>query len=226
VLGPSPQEECGTRWFTDFFPRAGLIYPNHGNLWRTARFLRSNPELRFPDDSRRALESVYGEQSLAVPVGLQQNTQKAEGENLSQAAMAVWNALNLHEGYKRTQSQWVDDTVSPTRLGEPTVTFRLGRLSGGSIIPWHHDSTDAKSWGLSEIRLLAYRLIDAGPPENEAERSARDAAIEQMPDGGKFSVLLPMKRIDDRLWQGQGLDSRGAPVRVIYDLARGLLFEE
>jgi CRISPR-associated endonuclease/helicase Cas3 len=226
VFSPYPDEGCGKNWFTDFFPRAGLIYPNHGQLWRTARFLLANSTLHFPCDSRRALESVYGDQAVDLPDGLQAATMHAEGEIRAQSDMALGNALRLEEGYKRTQFQWVDDTISPTRLGEPTVTFRLGRVWGGRIAPWHREIIAKKSWGLSEIRVLAYRLSDSAPPETDEEQAARDNALDEMPDQGKYSVLLPMWRIDERSWEGKGVDGNGRHVRVLYDLHRGLLFKD
>ena len=226
VFAPYPDEECGKNWFTDFFPRAGLIYPNHGQLWQTARFLHTNPVVHFPRDSRRALESVYGDQAIDPPEGLQTATMLAEGESRAQCDMALGNALRLNEGYKRTQLQWVDDTVSPTRLGEPTVTFRLARFSNGRIVPWHRGKTVKKSWGLSEIRVMAYRLFDSAPPDNEEEQAARDNALEEMPDKGRYSVLLPLRCIDDRSWEGKGVDGKGRHIRVLYDLHQGILFEE
>jgi hypothetical protein len=79
---------------------------------------------------------------------------------------------------------------------------------------------------LSEIRVLAYRLSDSAPPETDEEQAARDNALDEMPDQGKYSVLLPMWRIDERSWEGKGVDGNGRHVRVLYDLHRGLLFKD
>jgi len=226
VLSPYPDEKCDKTWFTEFFPRAGLIYPHHGQLWRTAKFLHVNSVLQFPHDSRRALEFVYGNQAIDLPEELQDQAMLAEGERLAQSDMALGNALRLKEGYKRTQLRWVDDTVSPTRLGEPTVTFRLARFSRGRMVPWYGGETIQKSWGLSEIRVLSHRLSDSTPPENQGEQDAREKALEEMPDKGRYSVLLPMRGVDKDVWEGRGLDGKGQNIRVYYDRQQGLLFEK
>lgn len=226
IFTPDPTDECESNWFAGFFPRAKLIYPNHGQLWQTAKFIQDNPVLHFPDDSRRAIESVYGSDAVPFPESLQQAADQAEGDGIAKSDMAMGNALSLQDGYRVSQSQWVEDTVSPTRLGEPTVTFRLGFYDQGHIKPWCEADTWTKAWGLSEIRIMAYRLSDAAAPESEGEKKARDQAIENMPDKGKFSVLLPLYATGESSWRGQGLDGKGEQVEIIYDSVQGLLFEK
>ncbi|MFP4258594.1 MAG: CRISPR-associated helicase Cas3' [Desulfovermiculus sp.] len=225
VFAPYPSEDCTWKWFSEFFPRAKLIYPNHGQLWRTAKFLHDNPVLHFPEDSRRAIEFVYGPDALSIPSSLQRIEEQAVGDGLAMSDRALGNALCLSEGYKITQTQWVEDTVSPTRLGEPTVTFRLGLYAQGRIMPWVEAETWAKAWGLSEMRIMAYRLSAAAEPADSEEKQAREQAIETMPDKGKFSVLLPLQATDEGRWIGNGLDAKGQRVQVSYDPVQGLLFE-
>ncbi|MCF8040175.1 MAG: CRISPR-associated helicase Cas3' [Desulfohalobiaceae bacterium] len=226
VYAPFPSDDCNSNWFSEFFPRAKLIYPNHGQLWRTAKFICDNPVLYFPEDSRRAIESVYGFEAIPFPSSLQMVTDLAEGDGLAKSDMALGNTLNLRDGYRVTQSQWVEDTVSPTRLGEPTVTFRLGVYDQGAIKPWCDADTRAKAWGLSEFRVMAYRLSDAGEPENEQEKRAREKAIEEMPDKGKFSVLLPIKTAGNGQWLGKGLNENLEELEIVYDPVQGLLFDK
>jgi len=225
IFTPDPADECESNWFAGFFPRAKLIYPNHGQLWQTAKFIQDNPVLHFPDDSRRAIESVYGSGAVPFPESLQQAAEQAEGDGIAKSDMAMGNALSLQDGYRVTQSQWVEDTVSPTRLGEPTVTFRLGFYDQGHIKPWRQAETWSKAWGLSEIRLMAYRLSEVAEPESDEEKKAREQAIENMPDKGKFSVLLPLHFIGDGIWRGGGRNGKGERVDIAYDPIRGMLFE-
>jgi CRISPR-associated endonuclease/helicase Cas3 len=226
VFTPYPTHECESNWFAGFFPRAKLIYPNHGQLWQTAKFIQDNPVLHFPDDSRRTIEAVYGFEAVPFPKSLQQTADQAEGDGMAKSDMALGNALSLQDGYRVTQSQWVEDTVSPTRLGEPTVTFRLGLYDQGHIKPWCKAETWAKAWGLSEVRIMAYKLSGAAEAENKEEKKARDQAIESMPDKGKFSVLLPLHRTDEGIWRGRGVDGKGEQVEIVYGSVQGLLFEK
>lgn len=226
IFAPLPSENCSPNWFAEFFPKAKLIYPNHGQLWRTAKFIQDNLMLYFPNDSRRAIESVYGAEAISFPIDLQKATDEAEGDNLAKSDMALNNALSLKDGYRVTQSQWVEDTVSPTRLGEQTITFRLGIYDQDRIKPLCEADTLARAWGLSEIRVMSYRMYKAVEPENQKEAKTREQAIEDMPDKGKFCVLLPLHLIGNGIWVGKGLDGKGEQVNIIYDSMKGLLFEE
>jgi CRISPR-associated endonuclease/helicase Cas3 len=45
---------------------------------------------------------------------------------------------------------------------------------------------------------------------------------EQVPDKGKWSLLLPLLPADGDGWRGQGIDGRGNPVHFDYDSMVGL----
>jgi CRISPR-associated endonuclease/helicase Cas3 len=39
ALMPEPIENAGKRWMAEFLPKGGMVYPDHGKLWLTARCL-------------------------------------------------------------------------------------------------------------------------------------------------------------------------------------------
>ncbi|MFQ5971091.1 MAG: CRISPR-associated helicase Cas3', partial [Alphaproteobacteria bacterium] len=64
VLGPLPHDEADENWYRRAFPRAALVYPDHGRLWLTARELKERGALDLPAESRALIDSVYTERAL------------------------------------------------------------------------------------------------------------------------------------------------------------------
>lgn len=50
-------------------PIGKTVYPDHGQLWLTARLLITKSEFQMPDDARELIEGVYGEEA-EIPEGL------------------------------------------------------------------------------------------------------------------------------------------------------------
>ena len=71
---------------------------------------------------RGLVESVYGESTAEVPEGLKRWEKEAEAVRFSGQTMGTLNALNVENGYRRTPDAWLEDTVTPTRLGKQSIT--------------------------------------------------------------------------------------------------------
>jgi CRISPR-associated endonuclease/helicase Cas3 len=191
VLTPPWTNEPAANWFKQLFPKAVKVYPHHSQLWRTARALRAG-HLTMPDDARRVIEDVFGEDS-DLPIGLQHNANEAEGQAYGDESQAQRNSVKLRTGYQRSGMDWMADTVAPSRLGEDTIDVLLGRWHGDQLKPWRDDKPAKHAWAYSTVRV-AKRLISGGAPQTSpAREAALLAARESLPGGGKRVVLLPLE---------------------------------
>ena len=93
VLGlhaPEPVEAAGKSWFSAFLSGAAFVYPDHGRLWLTARWLEEHGGFRMPEDARGLIEHVYGPESEErVPAGLRGRTERAAGTARRQGSRPV-----------------------------------------------------------------------------------------------------------------------------------------
>jgi CRISPR-associated endonuclease/helicase Cas3 len=223
VLVPQWAEEPAANWFQKSFPNSTKIYPHHGQLWRTARALRAG-QLTMPDDARRVIEDVFGEDS-DLPAGLQNNANQAEGQAYGDESQAQHNSVKLRNGYQRGGMEWMADTVAPSRLGEDTIEVLLGRWDGDELKPWRDDKPPQHAWAYSTVRV-AKRLISGVPAQSSpAREAALTAARERLPGGGKWVVLLPLdEATGEHIACALGLDRHGAevPARWVYSSIAGL----
>lgn len=222
LLSPLFQEDPAPSWYSSVFPRAAKVYPNHGQLWRTARLLRDAEGWRMPRDARKLIESVYGDaDALETPEGLCRKENEALGAAMAQASFAHAACLRLEDGYVRTSETWMDDTRVPTRLGAIDTTVRLARLEEGRIEPWY--SHGPSPWEMSQLHVrdawIREELHDA-PAEALAEQ-----AKASMPDGGRWSVLVILDESSGGEWRGTAKDGKGNAVTVLYDRETGLKLE-
>jgi CRISPR-associated endonuclease/helicase Cas3 len=56
-------------------------------------------------------------------------------------------------------------------------------------------------------------------------QAAVQQVLPELPDRGKWSVLLPLYQGESGVWQGQALNKSGEIVTVYYDSQLGLLME-
>jgi CRISPR-associated endonuclease/helicase Cas3 len=219
VLAPCLIEKPGRNWYADLFPRGAFVYPSHGQLWLTARLLADMGEFRMPDDARKLVESVFGdEEQDQIPKGLLARDRDADGKARAATSLAQLNALDLDAGYASTLNQWLEDTVTPTRLGDPTVTVRLGRWDGSDITPWFAAARHA--WDLSQVSIRK-ALISETATNVPALENAVDIATKAMPDEGRWSVFVPLRPVGDGTWIGRASNGR-TEVVVAYDSRTGL----
>lgn len=225
VLTPPWAEAPDARWFKTSFPKAAAVYAHHGQLWLTARALRSG-SFTMPDDARHLIEGVFGADA-DIPLGLEANALAAEGQGYAAQTQAQMNTLKLASGYTRGGIDWWSEAKTPSRLGEATSTVALARWVDGRLLPW----VDRRhGWAYSSLRM-AERLIDATATDADAQRQAViEATQAELPAQGRWTVLLPLADTPQG-WVGEAMAAarKGQAARRLawcYDPQRGLrLFE-
>ncbi|MDW7776038.1 MAG: CRISPR-associated helicase Cas3' [Methanosarcinales archaeon] len=220
IFAPPLTDNPTKNWYKDVFSKAAYVYPSHGQLWLTARLLSKRGELVMPDDARNFIEGVFGSDARNnVPEALRNMDDKAEGEDKAEISIANLNRLLPVKGYGATVSQWVDDTRTPTRLGELTTNVRLARWDGETVIPWMADEKYA--WELSQVSISQRKIKDMVRYDGTL-KAGLEKAMESMPDKGKWAVIIPLSRADGDKWQGAAKNERGERIQVIYDSITGL----
>lgn len=203
VFGPAWSDDPPSNWFKAAFPKSAAVYPHHGQLWLSAKFLRAG-QFAMPDDGRELIEGVFGDETN-VPSGLQGNANKAEGNDWADRSIAQQNVVKLVSGYVRGGVlDWWSEAKTPSRLGEASMTVLLARWEGDRLRPWAEHENVRHAWAYSSVRvaerLIAQRAKDEDP--------AREAAIEQvlltLPGKGAWSVLLVLQPTANG-WQGSAL---------------------
>jgi CRISPR-associated endonuclease/helicase Cas3 len=223
ILSPELTEEISKDWYSDMFPKGAHVYPSHGQLWLTAHLLSEHGSFRVPDESRYFIEGVFGEDSsVKVPAELKTLDEQAYGEAMAQTSMANFKSLNLSQGYVRSGTQWLDDVVTPTRLGE-SVNIRLAKFENGVLVPMIKSEQDA--WELSQLSISGGRVRYADDYDKEMNDLVRKAQ-DSMKDKGKWSLLIPMFS-DDRInWKGSAKNKYNKKVQLMYNSEIGLSINE
>lgn len=224
VFGPEWTETPAPNWFKTFLPKAAGVYPNHAQLWLTAKALQSGG-FTMPGDARSLIEGVFSEY-VDLPEGLQANAGKAEGDTYASISIAMQNTLKPAAGYVRDAIDWWSEASTPSRLGEATMTVVLARWDGDRLRPWVDHESLRHAWAYSTVKV-AERLIAERVPESDPTREqAVLNAMEHLPGKGKWSVLLVMSPAGTA-WHGQALtkslDKKPAFIKAwIYDERSGL----
>ena len=224
ILSPTPVKAPGRDWFTSVFPRGGRVYEKHGQLWLTARLLAARGRIVMPEDARLLIEGVFGETAQAsVPDALKYWEIQADGKDRGHAALAQINALRPETGYADLHGQWEDDSRTPTRLGEPSITVVLARRERDGFRPWSDGGEDA--WARSQVSvresLIAGPVYSSPADESEAER-----VKPFLPGKGKGSVLIPLTLAADGSGEGRARNGKENEVTVTYDPRIGLQIRE
>ena len=213
IYGPQWQAFPSHEWYSTCFPQGAYVYPDHAKLWLTVKLLQQQGGWSLPEDARALIEGVYG--NVEIPKGLERRQSKAIGEAKSKEGIAALNVLNLAAGYEATVDAWLDDTKTPTRLGETTTMVRLVRYSeNGIMLPWRDDGLFA--WEMSQV-MVSDRIISKIIETNDVQQLKMT-----MPDKGKWSVVLPLEQVDDNLWQGTAINKDGDEMRISYSREMGL----
>lgn len=224
VLGPAWSETPAANWYKQAFPKAAAVYPHHGQLWLTARALQQG-RIAMPQDARALIEGVFGE-DVELPSGLQANANQADGAYFSDLSVAQQNTIKIADGYVRGGIDWWSEAKTPTRLGEASMTVLLARWDGDRLRPWAEHENPRHAWAYSSVKV-AERLIAQRVPEADGakEQLVKDAEA-QLPDKGKWSVVLALQETAEGL-TGTALSMElenkpSRPLRWRYDPVRGL----
>lgn len=216
VLGPPWTADPDPRWLRQACPRSAQVYPNHAQLWLSARALQPG-RLRMPDDARTLIESVFGDAANAqVPAGLQRSADEALNKAYADKSQAQLNSIKPAEGYIRWCLAWADDTVAPSRLGEDTVELLLGRWEGDQLQPWRADR-GREAWAYSTLRVARRLIAEVEPPSSEPRALAYAKAMEEVAALRKGALLLVLDKADGSYQAAaRGLSGREAPRRVTW----------
>ncbi len=201
VFGPAWSEEPAAHWFKSAFPKAAGVYPDHSQLWLTAKALQVG-KFTMPEDARTLIEGVFGGAS-EIPESLQRNNLSAQGQQMAKASLAKMNALNFAAGYRRGDVvDWWSEAKTPSRLGDASVNVLLARWIGGHLLPWAEHPTHA--WAYSTVRVAERLLASVPPPEdNNTQQQELLRITEQLPSKGKWSILLTLEQTETERWQAQ-----------------------
>ncbi|MDA8051605.1 MAG: CRISPR-associated helicase Cas3' [Rhodospirillales bacterium] len=224
LLAPEPIEDPPEDWLGPALRRTGAVYGDHALLWRSARELLGAGKIEAPEGIRPLVEAVYDrDASDAEPAGLRRATDRAKGRWLAARGAAWQNLLELDRPYERRAGLWEPDARTPTRLGDPQVTFRLARLDSGRIVPWCKDKTLGAAWALSEVSVRAGR-ISAAAPDAEADSLVAEAK-KAWPVWDQDVPVLVLRPQGAEIFRGRALGPADAVVEVEYDRRKGLLFQ-
>lgn len=227
IHGPSWSDDPQANWMRAALPGTAAVYPNHGQLWLTARELRDRT-IRVPDEVRRVVEAVYGDTADAPP-GLQGHVGRALGQAMADSGQAKGNTVRAETGYARGVLDWLDDARVPSRLGEETVELLIGRWNGDALMPWAEHPDPKHAWAYSSLRLAARRIAEVPPPVSPDRASALAAFKASLPGQGKWCQVLVMEWCDG-CWRATSCapapDGRSTRLtRWRYDAHSGLVEE-
>ena len=222
IHGPHPAKDAEKDWYSSVFPGGAKIYPNHAQLWLTTQVLLERGGFSLPKDSRTLIENVFGENAPQTPEALESSSLRTQGEDSSKAQTGFYNSLKLSEGYSREGFDWWADAMAPTRLGEPATTLRLAKWDGTRLRPC---CGGEQGWALSQVQVQKKYACEAIKPRDSVLLQEYEQAIEQLPDRGKWSLLLPLRQVGGQ-WVGKVLDQEGRPCQFTYDPQLGLLRDD
>jgi CRISPR-associated endonuclease/helicase Cas3 len=224
IVSPSPTLDASRSWYGETFPKAQWVYRDHGLLWLSARELFARDVIRTPDDLRLLVEAVYAERDRdCAPSALRTSGNEAEGRAKAARGAAGLNVLDLDKGYSLASGPWGPDTVTPTRLGEERVIFRLARFVDGALTPWIADADRRRAWALSEVSVrktrFSARLDLPHAIEEQAERFDAEWARNGTP-----AICAPLM-LEGGRWKLDHESGGKATVQAFYCRDLGLRWE-
>jgi len=212
-------------WYKSVFPKAAWVYTSHGRLWLTATLLAKKRVWKMPNDARELIETAFSDDhETTIPPSLQDRDMESDVQNMVSRSLAKINVLKLEDGYSVTPNQWLDDTQAMTRLGEIMTTVRLARWDGEVLRPWH-DRGDFP-WNLSQVNINAKRVY-CEMEYKDADDGLADAVQflkSKLTDRGKWTVLVPLTKVEDECWEGYARNMQGERITLLYSPNTGLRF--
>jgi len=223
VLTPPPIEDADDKWFKSLFPKGAFVYPNHGELWLTAKLIAEKKMMNIPDDLRLFIETVYSEEAEDnAPKGLLDSSLKADVQDRVNRSAARLNTIDINGGYTiPTNSFWEEDSLAKTRLGEPTSILRLARWEDGKLQPWC--KADKREWQFSEVSVRQYLAKEEKAPDDKEIKEK--LALLKEGWGKIYSIVVVLIKQENGEWQGEAINGEGETVNVNYSKKYGLEIE-
>lgn len=223
IFSPETTDKPTANWYAGFFPNAKKVYDHHGQLWLSASLLQRQGKFRMPEDARLLIEGVYGlEAQIDIPVGLQHQSNEAEGSDRADASIARLNALKMDVGYSdASTNRWWDEAKTPTRLGDPTTMVYIAKWQGGELLPW--SDAPKHAWHLSAVSIRTYWVAAEAPIPDFSQEAIEKFKVDNLPAKGKWGVLLPLSLDSNNQWCGNALSEKKEIIRFVYSSQFGLL---
>lgn len=177
VVSPEPSMAITADWLKDTLGPAAYTYDLPGVVWRTARDLFARGRLETPDDLRPLVEAAYRQEADDLPDGLATAHFASLGRGLAGQFQGQHNTIDPRNGYAGMREVSADEDIG-TRLGEKSVTLRLGTRSGATLVPVvsRQGASEAANWALSEITVRHRWLAGKGSPDHSALPAPADPA--------------------------------------------------
>ncbi|NYS59816.1 CRISPR-associated helicase Cas3' [Halomonas salicampi] len=152
VLAPPWADDPDEKWLQRTMPGTQAVYRDTSLSWLTHRVLRRLGAIRMPEEARALIEGVYGQGIDDIPDALQQARIEQGSIRRRSGSVATYNALDLKEGYTKSD-QWQEEQEIGTRLmDEPTLNVVLLACSAeGELALWAGDRWHADM--LSQVKL-------------------------------------------------------------------------
>nr|WP_295738835.1 CRISPR-associated helicase Cas3' [uncultured Acidocella sp.] len=219
VIAPPPVATPDKDWLRDFRGTAA-VYRDPALLWRSCRALLTKSVLDLPGDVRVLVETVYDPEA-EVPDGLAAQSMKAIGKDSAARGAAWQNLLSWSKGYAQDGGAWQSDVMTPTRLADPSKSYRLAVWNQGVLAPLCQGEN---AWAMSEI-TLPLRLVQGAPEE----AGARAAALEGMRGGWtRWEQEIPVLILEPEGegYRGEVLDAAGDKRAFLYSRKFGFTPKE
>jgi len=170
VLAPPWANDPDEHWLNRTLPGTQAVYRDTSLCWLTQRVLRRLEAIRMPEEARDLIEGVYGPVSDDIPDALQAARYEQKGMQRTAGSMANFNALNLEEGYTKSD-QWQEEQEIGTRLmDEPTVNIVLLSLTDDNKLAlWAGESRHAGMLSQVKLRQSQAAKLAALPSRYESQ---------------------------------------------------------
>lgn len=177
IVTPEPSMSCEADWLKEALGPAAHTYALPGVLWRSARDLFASGWLDTPGDLRRLVEAAYQTEDDDLPEGLVKAHEASLGKGLAEQFQGQHNTIDPRNGYAGMREVSADEEIG-TRLGEKTVTLRLGIGTGPKLVPivCRQDAPETVNWALSEVTVRHRWLAGKGSSDHSPLPEAADPA--------------------------------------------------
>lgn len=162
VLAPPWADDPDEHWLKRTLPGTQAVYRDTSLSWLTQRVLRRLEAIRMPEEARDLIEGVYGQSINDIPDALEDGRLEQNSKQQISGSFARYNALNLEEGYTKSD-QWQEEQEIGTRLmDEPTVNIVLLACSAdGELALWAGSQRHTDM--LSQVKLSQSQAAKLSP---------------------------------------------------------------